>query len=592
MNRANRPRMSRISGSSVASKLMTRAGDGSTLSLDFTTGVLDPRITFTRSTNATFINSQGYVQFAAANMFVNSAWTDANNTPAGWTLGTGTGSVSRSNETRTLTCAAQQYWWYQQPASRSGLTYSVSVEVTAVSGSMVYGDIILAGSSTYIAWYKDGVLQAGGTSTTVTTGVITLIFTANSDNTILRLGLGSAGTNVTGSVTLRYPQFQPGQVPLRSYYENTSTSVARYDSARFDYDPTALTARGLLIEGSASNLARRSDDFNTTVVDGTQWTASGYTAGTLSTTLPDGTTGNARRISIASGSGSFRSADITVSASTAYTFSFWARNNGGSQARFRVWNSTAGSSIVDYTQSVNNYVSQIGGANNTSSTWVRVSVQFTTPAGCTGIYVYPSSSDSGTVDLLIWGAQVEAGSGASSYIPTGSSTGNRAYDHCYATGANFTSWFSTGAGTLVAVSDNTKNNTQNLNATISDDSTNNYIRMGFKVGGASNEYLLTTVGGPSSFQGAADSGYAPALNTVYKMAYAWDTNNFAIVANGGAAGTDTSGTLAGAAVLTRMVIGGDFVAVPNDIYFKNGHIRSLKYWPTRLPNAQLQTLTT
>jgi len=188
--------------------------------------------------------------------------------------------------------------------------------------------------------------------------------------------------------------------------------------------------------------------------------------------------------------------------------------------------------------------------------------------------------------------QIELGSGASSYIPTGASTGSRAYDHCYATGTNFTSWFSTGAGTLVAVSDNTKNNTQNLNATISDDSTNNYIRMGFKVGGATNEYLLTTVGGPSSFQGAADSGYAPALNTIYKMAYAWDTNNFAIVANGGAAGTDTSGTLAGAGVLTRMVIGGDFVAIPNDIYFKNGHIQSLKYWPTRLSNAQLQALTT
>jgi hypothetical protein len=41
-----------------------------------------------------------------------------------------------------------------------------------------------------------------------------------------------------------------------------------------------------------------------------------------------------------------------------------------------------------------------------------------------------------------------------------------------------------------------------------------------------------------------------------------------------------------------MVIGGDFVAVPNDIYFKNGHIRSLKYWPTRLTNAELQSITT
>jgi hypothetical protein len=59
--------MSRISGSSYDSRLMSRSGDGSTLSLDFTAmgGVLDPRITFSRAdatARATFINSLGYVE--------------------------------------------------------------------------------------------------------------------------------------------------------------------------------------------------------------------------------------------------------------------------------------------------------------------------------------------------------------------------------------------------------------------------------------------------------------------------------------------------------------------------------------------------
>jgi hypothetical protein len=64
--------MSRVSGSSYASKLMGRAstGDGSTLSLDFTAmgGVLDPLITFSRAdatARATFINSSGFVQTVA-----------------------------------------------------------------------------------------------------------------------------------------------------------------------------------------------------------------------------------------------------------------------------------------------------------------------------------------------------------------------------------------------------------------------------------------------------------------------------------------------------------------------------------------------
>jgi hypothetical protein len=62
--------MSRVNGSSYASKLMGRVaetGDGSTLSLDFTTmgGTIDSRITFSRAdatARATFINSLGYVE--------------------------------------------------------------------------------------------------------------------------------------------------------------------------------------------------------------------------------------------------------------------------------------------------------------------------------------------------------------------------------------------------------------------------------------------------------------------------------------------------------------------------------------------------
>jgi hypothetical protein len=43
--------------------------------------------------------------------------------------------------------------------------------------------------------------------------------------------------------------------------------------------------------------------------------------------------------------------------------------------------------------------------------------------------------------------------------------------------------------------------------------------------------------------------------------------------------------------MVNLSIGGDLTN-PTDVYIKNGHIRSLKYWPTRLPDAQLQALTT
>ncbi len=357
---------------------------------------------------------------------------------------------------------------------------------------------------------------------------------------------------------------------------------AAINAPRFDYDPTTLQPRGLLIEGSATNLARRSDDFNTTVTDGTQWVAAGYTAGTLSTTLPDGTTGNARRISIASGSGSFRSADITVTASTAYTFSFWARNNGGSQARFRVWNVTAGSSIVDYTQSINNYVSQIGGANNTSSTWVRVSVQFTTPAGCTAIYVYPTSSDAGTVDLLIWGAQVEAGS-VSSYIPTVASTATRAADNCYAD--SISSWYTQGSGTMLFFGRPTVPSTRTM-LTFSVGTNVPRIQMY----GSTSTDVVCFLENPSGTGANIVFPSGTLVNgTAFKSAWAFETGNHAACINAGTVATaSTSSPAVPSSGITRLNIGMRY----DGFNQFNGHVISAKYWPTRLANATLQAITT
>jgi hypothetical protein len=593
--------------------LPIEGGDGSTLSLDFTGGVLDPRLTFTRSTNATFINSQGYVQFADANMFVNSAWTDANNLPAGWTLGTGTGSVSRSNETRTLTCAAQQYWWYQQPASRSGLTYSVSVEVTAVSGTILYGDIILAGSSTTIAWYKDGVLQASGSSTPVTTGVITLIFTANSDNTILRLGLGSAGTNVTGSVTLRYPQFQQGQVPLRSYYENTSTSAARFNSARFDRNPTTLAPRGLLIEGSATNLVARSQALNQSswlkAATSISETGTGSPANDATSNVLTWTNGTAV------GSAYTEQSGLPVSASQPYTWSVWLKNRGNQRVSVFGFTKTAANAFsgnlemtVDF--SVATPTATITTSTNFTSTSVTTPVQFgngwyrctmtgTTPsnAAITGFGI--SNKDavpaSGTNGCEVWGAQLEAGSGASSYIPTGASTGNRAADFCTMTGTNFSSWYqSATSGTVYYEFDNPRASlgsaTQPAPVNLGDYSAGNLIT-GF-IGGYTTGQLFACAiwgNGGNGFQSATvPTATSVALGN--KSAFAFSGQSVMGAFRGISSSTaTTTGTVN---AKTIMYVGANGTTGTPNRDFLNSCIQRIKFFPTQYTTAQLQALTT
>lgn len=374
-------------------------------------------------------------------------------------------------------------------------------------------------------------------------------------------------------------------------YINSSglVATATTNEPRFDY--TGGTARGLLIEGTATNLALRSNDFNTTVTDGTQWIVSGYTRGDVSTTLPDGTTGNACRIS-GTGSASFRTPSVAVTASTAYTFSFWARNNGGSQARYRVWNATAGSSIVDYTLPGSNYVSQIGGANNTSTTWVRVSVTFTTPVGCTSIFVYPTSSDSGTVDLLLWGAQVEAGSGASSYIPTGASQVQRLADKMSMTDISTMQWNQTQGTFFLHMDVAAETNFSSFPAFMGMYTATpvRVVRVLLNNSSGTNPRIGTDTWTSTPTQILASLVTRSTAPTAFKHAFALSNTgqSLAQVVNGGAVTTTTgTGTLG---TPTRLLWHQDPSA--GDTEYFPVHIRTIKYWPTALSNATIQALTT
>ena len=121
---------------------MFAGGDGSTLSLDFTTmSGLDSRFTFSRSSTATFINSSGLVQYADSNLLLRSNDFSTNWTPVRSTI-TGNQTDPEGGTTAWEIAAdatANTHKMYQASISSSQMAAShVTISVTAKAGTSNY----------------------------------------------------------------------------------------------------------------------------------------------------------------------------------------------------------------------------------------------------------------------------------------------------------------------------------------------------------------------------------------------------------------------------------------------------------------------
>ena len=86
-------------------------------------------------------------------------------------------------------------------------------------------------------------------------------------------------------------------------------------------------------------------------------------------------------------------------------------------------------------------------------------------------------------------------------------------------------------------------------------------------------------------QASLNKAVATGANTYAKLGFGFANNDFAFAVDGVVEGTDTSGSVPDN--ISEMLIG-DRVSANQQL---NGHIKSIKYYPRRLTNAQLQALT-
>jgi hypothetical protein len=364
------------------------------------------------------------------------------------------------------------------------------------------------------------------------------------------------------------------------------TSAAT-NAPRFDYNPSTLAARGLLIEESRANSLTYSEDFGNAA-----WTKALCTISANSTTAPDGTT-TADTIVEDTTSG-FRAVVQTfiAVANTTYSISFFIKPNTRTFVRLYVGASgswaTAPSAVFNLSNGTVD--SGTGSIISLANGWYRCAVTgvFGAVGGSTSVNLGPVLTAGGTNNYLgtganalnIWGAQLEAGAFPTSYIPTTVAQVTRNAD--VASVNTLSPWYNSASGTLYVegqLATGINPATPAALVSLDDTTLSNRMQLRRQSPGTVGDFRFVSSGG--NFTGTATVGTLTGIN---KQAAAYAVSDQSGVVNG----TLMTGItpIATLPTITRLALGDGPGSVP-----LNGWLRRVTFYPRRLSNAELQALT-
>jgi hypothetical protein len=372
-------------------------------------------------------------------------------------------------------------------------------------------------------------------------------------------GIYIFGAQLSDSASLDTYSYNPVAAP---------TSTAYY-GPRFDYDPATLAPKGLLVEEQRTNLLTYSSAF-----ENTAWAKTNATVTANALNAPDGTS-NADLITCSAAANNIVQVITTaILIGDSYTSSVYLKG-AGSDIGKDVWLVVrrAGAGTLE----------QVAIKHTLTNSWVRVTASLTFTAVQTGVSLDIRTDISGGTrasSFYAWGAQMEKGSFATSYIPTTSATVTRAADNASMVGSNFSSWYNQSEGTFGVNGD-----------TVSNSGNRVYFDVGANGALGTTAYTVQTSTYVGLLPGTAPVNMTSTVNTTTlttKIATAMQNNNSIIAVNASLGVVDTACTMPASA--TTLTVGCSQFGGTFGNYL-NGHIQSIKYYPTRLPNGTLQGLT-
>jgi hypothetical protein len=340
---------------------------------------------------------------------------------------------------------------------------------------------------------------------------------------------------------------------------------------------TQVGIKGLLIEEGRTNVALYSQQFD----NATGWVKTNSTV-TVGPVSPDGT---ANAYTFASSGALPLRCDMlqtNTASATGKTVSIYAKAGTGNYiqlffgtdtnpwANFDLVNGVVGSTGTTVTASI----------QNVGNGWYRC-VAATTSTTATDFAVMLAASASATrastisvaANVSLWGAQIEVGAFATSYIPTTSASVARAADNASMTGTNFSSWFNASAGTFA------------VQYVLTQISTSPVV-LGLQAGGTGFNGANGT--SESWWNGSTNitTANSVAFGSTRKAGFAYTASTRAIVLNAGTVATDAN--VPWSVTPTSAYLGSISGANVQNL---NGWIKAITFYPRAFSNTELQSVT-
>ena len=540
-------------------------------------GRLDSRISYSRSTTGSFYGKDKHL--SSDNLLTYSenfgAWsqvglfsrTGGQTDPAGGSTGFTLRENSSSGYHRNyLNAQANESFAFVVYAKQNSGTRYLCLTLLDTGNDWESAIFDLAGGApTTVSGSSSGFTNVSATQTASGNGYYKCVLKAtgytNTANVSIHNSTTSAGINTSvglpsytgdGSSSIDVAFASLSSTGATDYNATTAQihreyaptlQTAAINAPRFEYSPTDSASMGLLIEGSSTNLYPYGSDQS-------NWSGARRLFQSNAAISPAGTlTADLVTLNDDDANTHYVFQYVSVTSGTTYTISQYVKAAGLNYIALRP-NTGFASNYVYFDVSNGTVISNTGGLGATIDSvgdgWYRVSVTATANATVSNatcaIYYMESSSSLVTATgdsyrgILLWGAQWEASSFASSLVDTGtsSSTVTRASDSASMVDANL---FDNGEGALF-VENKQPNATQN-NAVVSitDGGSSNYVRIRGNFGNFRGEVYNNAAIQADLFGGTNDTNF-------HKQCITFGNNNVSFYVDGNEKGsTDTTGVI-------------------------------------------------